>query len=81
MRYDIEKCQNVTFPPEVPQPGNQKNRGRRWMNERAAEHLTLAGIPADQKKGVKKKKTDRLQGNSGDLAVLVGPSCSLKQDG
>lgn len=51
------------------------------MNERAAEHLTLAGIPADQKKGVKKKKTDRLQGNSGDLAVLVGPSCPLKQDG
>lgn len=49
------------------------------MNERAAEHLTLAGIPADQKKGVKKKKTDRLQGNSGDLAV--GPSCPLKQDG
>lgn len=39
----------------MPQPGNQKNRGRRWMNERGAEHLTLAGIPADQKKGVKKK--------------------------
>lgn len=32
------------------------------MNERAAEHLTLAGIPADQKKGVKKKRLTDFKG-------------------